>query len=294
MADYNTHKEFGSGDRICYHGVLDMFRNPKISAYLYQSQGSDDYLMLSSNLNIGDYNASTISHIYAFTNADEVRLYRNNELIKTYHKKDSPYPNIPNSPIIIDDFIGNLLEVKEGYSHKVAENMKSVLSATLKYGNRMPFKYKLMFLKLMLFHKVTYEVGYNLYGKYVGNWGSNEIVYKFEGVKNDKVFKTIELSKARTLHLEYTVSNTLLVDDNTYDVALVRIKAVDQNENILPYYNEPFKIDSEGTINIIGPKLLSFKGGYSGIFVKTNGNKGKGILKIETSIEDISIKFNVK
>ena len=294
MNDYNTHKEFGSGDRICYHGVLDMFRNPKISAYLYQSQGSDDYLMLSSNLNIGDYNASTISHIYAFTNADEVRLYRNNELIKTYHKKDSPYPNIPNSPIIIDDFIGNLLEVKEGYSHKVAENMKAVLSATLKYGNRMPFKYKLMFLKLMLFHKVTYEVGYNLYGKYVGNWGSNEIVYKFEGVKNDKVFKTIELSKARTLHLEYTVSNTLLVDDNTYDVALVRIKAVDQNENILPYYNEPFKIDSEGTIDIIGPKLLSFKGGYSGIFVKTNGNKGKGILKIETAIEAISIEFNVK
>ena len=25
--DYNTHKDFGSGDRICYHGVMDMFRN---------------------------------------------------------------------------------------------------------------------------------------------------------------------------------------------------------------------------------------------------------------------------
>ena len=29
MFDYNTHKDFGSGDKICYHGVLDMFRNPK-------------------------------------------------------------------------------------------------------------------------------------------------------------------------------------------------------------------------------------------------------------------------
>ena len=28
MADYNTHREFGSGDRICYHGVMDLFRNP--------------------------------------------------------------------------------------------------------------------------------------------------------------------------------------------------------------------------------------------------------------------------
>jgi len=29
MFDYNTHKDFGSGDRICYHGVMDMFREPK-------------------------------------------------------------------------------------------------------------------------------------------------------------------------------------------------------------------------------------------------------------------------
>ena len=40
MADYNTHKDFGSGDRICYHGVLDMFRNPKLAASVYASQGS--------------------------------------------------------------------------------------------------------------------------------------------------------------------------------------------------------------------------------------------------------------
>ena len=31
--DYNTHKDFGSGDRICHHGVMDMFREPKFAAY---------------------------------------------------------------------------------------------------------------------------------------------------------------------------------------------------------------------------------------------------------------------
>ena len=35
MFDYNTHKDFGSGDRICYHGVMDMFRNPKLAANIY-------------------------------------------------------------------------------------------------------------------------------------------------------------------------------------------------------------------------------------------------------------------
>ena len=36
--DYNTHYDFGSGDRICYHGVTDIFREPKPAAGFYKSQ----------------------------------------------------------------------------------------------------------------------------------------------------------------------------------------------------------------------------------------------------------------
>ncbi len=36
--DYNTHLNFGSGDRICYHGVMDIFRLPKFAAYFYATQ----------------------------------------------------------------------------------------------------------------------------------------------------------------------------------------------------------------------------------------------------------------
>jgi beta-galactosidase len=36
--DYNTHDNFGSGDRICYHGVTDIFREPKPAAGFYKSQ----------------------------------------------------------------------------------------------------------------------------------------------------------------------------------------------------------------------------------------------------------------
>jgi beta-galactosidase len=36
--DYNTHFNFGSGDRICYHGVSDIFRLPKPAAGFYRSQ----------------------------------------------------------------------------------------------------------------------------------------------------------------------------------------------------------------------------------------------------------------
>jgi beta-galactosidase len=36
--DYNTHDDFGAGDRICYHGVVDIFREPKPAAGFYKSQ----------------------------------------------------------------------------------------------------------------------------------------------------------------------------------------------------------------------------------------------------------------
>ncbi len=40
--DYNTHANFGSGDRICYHGVMDIFRTPKSAAGFYKSMCSPE------------------------------------------------------------------------------------------------------------------------------------------------------------------------------------------------------------------------------------------------------------
>ncbi|MBB5058420.1 beta-galactosidase [Granulicella aggregans] len=36
--DYNTHANFGAGDRLCYHGVIDIFRENKPAAGFYKSQ----------------------------------------------------------------------------------------------------------------------------------------------------------------------------------------------------------------------------------------------------------------
>ena len=57
MFDYNTHKDFGSGDRVCYHGVTDMFRNFKLAAYAYASQNKElaPVLEVSSSMDIGEH-----------------------------------------------------------------------------------------------------------------------------------------------------------------------------------------------------------------------------------------------
>ena len=94
MADYNTHREFGSGDRICYHGVMDMFRNPKLSAAVYASQKtprspSDIVLEVSSGMALGDLPGGVPTACWVFTNAESVRLYRGNDTVITYISKST-------------------------------------------------------------------------------------------------------------------------------------------------------------------------------------------------------------
>ena len=42
-----------------------------------------------------------------------------------------------------------------------------------------------------------------------------------------------------------------LTEKNTYDVAAVRIRAVDENGNLLSFYNEPVFFETEGDIGLI-------------------------------------------
>jgi beta-galactosidase len=88
MFDYATHKDFGSGDRICYHGVMDSFRNPKLAAAVYASQQDETpVLEVGSPMDIGDYPAGHIGNFWVFTNADEVKLFKNDEFVSSFKPK---------------------------------------------------------------------------------------------------------------------------------------------------------------------------------------------------------------
>ena len=98
MFDYPTHKDFGSGDRICYHGVMDAFRNPKLAAAFYASQQDETpVLEIGSSMDIGDYPASVIGDVWLFTNADSVKLYKNDQFVAEF--SDTPFKNLPHGPM---------------------------------------------------------------------------------------------------------------------------------------------------------------------------------------------------
>ena len=300
MADYNTHKDFGSGDRICYHGVLDMFRNHKLAAAVYASQkdaknGEDVVLEISSAMDIGEHPACLMKDVYAITNADSVRMYKNDQFIGEYSCRNSPFANLPHGPVLIDDFIGDLMEKNEGFSHGKAEDIKKILLAANKYGlSHLPTHIMLLAAKCVLLRgmKMTDAVG--LYNKYMGHWGGTVTTYRFEAVVDGKVVKTVEKRPVKQVKLDVQVSHTDLVEGDTYDVAAVRLRALSQDGAVLPYYQEPLSLSVSGPIALIGPDVVSPRGGMCGTFVKTTGETGEAALTIvRAGAEPVVVRFNV-
>jgi beta-galactosidase len=103
--DYNTHKDFGSGDRICHHGVMDMFREPKFAAYAYASQCEPDEEVILKPVTFwarGERNIGGVLPLIVLTNCDEVELQYGNNAPKRIGPDREAFPHLPHPPVIID------------------------------------------------------------------------------------------------------------------------------------------------------------------------------------------------
>ena len=298
MFDYNTHKDFGSGDRICYHGVLDMFRNPKLAAAVYACQSEDHapVLEVSSAMDIGERPAGTRGDIYIFTNADSVRMYRNDDFIKEFRKEDSSYPDLLHGPILIDDYLGDLLVTREHFPQKKSDAIKEVLNEAARKG--LPGMSKSTYAKvgrIMLRYRMKQDDLVALFNKYIGDWGGTSTTYRFQAIKDGKVILTRTLTPATSRKLTAEVSHTELTEVHTYDVAAVRIRITDENGNVLPFAADPVILKTSGPIEIIGPSILPLRGGMGGTYVKTTGAAGDALLTLFTPDGlHQEIRFNVK
>ena len=296
MFDYNTHKDFGSGDRICYHGVTDMFRNPKLAASVYASQQEETVVLeLSSSMDIGEHPATNLGPVYMFTNADSVRMYKNGHFIKEYKPADSSFDGIPHGPILVDDFIGDMLETEEGFSKKQSQMLAGALNYLGVHGYQtFPPHIIWTMVKAIALYKMNPMDMVSLYTKYIGNWGETATSYRFEAIKDGEVKKVVIKEPMRKPRLDVKVSHTKLHEGNTYDVAAIRIRAVDENGNVIPYYQEPLKVEVEGPVSIIGTDILSIKGGMGGLYVKTIGEKGIAKVRLlNPQLETVEMEFEV-
>jgi len=294
MFDYATHKDFGSGDRICYHGVTDSFRNPKLAAYLYASQADDHpVLEIGSSFDIGDYPAGSKGDIYAFTNADEVKLYKNDRFVGSF--SGSEFNSLLHGPILINDTIGELIGAEKGFSEKEADLVRRLLLSAEKYGfEHMPLSDKVRLLYAHFRYGLSFEQGYALYGKYMGGWGDESVVWRFDAVKNGHTVKSVVRAPGNRLHIEAAATSNSLIEGSCLDMSLIRISIKDENGNAAPYAQIPLKLEVSGVIGLIGPKTITAEGGMGGAIIRTCGKSGTGTLTISSDMTDpVTLTFEV-
>ena len=167
MFDYNTHKDFGSGDRICYHGVMDMFRNPKLAANIYAcEQEQTPVLEITSSMDIGEHPGCNRGNIYILSNADSVKMYKNDRFIKEYLPGMSPYKHLKHGPILIDDFIGDSFAQNERFRPKHAKEITDAMNLVARGSlNHIPKRLYLTALKLLLIYHIDFAEVTRLYTK---------------------------------------------------------------------------------------------------------------------------------
>ncbi|WP_263349846.1 glycoside hydrolase family 2 protein [Acidicapsa acidisoli] len=102
--DYNTHSDFGSGDRICYHGVTDIFREPKPAAGFYKSQcDPEEEIVLEPSFHWarGDQSIG-FSKAVVCSNCDHLKFYVKDKLIAEVDPDRAQFPNLRYAPFVAD------------------------------------------------------------------------------------------------------------------------------------------------------------------------------------------------
>lgn len=102
--DYATHPEFGSGDRICYHGVMDMFRLPKMAAYFYSSQkppAEGIVLYAATHWTMGDRSGGGNNPLVIFSNCDEIDVFIGEAFQGRLKPDRAAYPQLEHPPFIM-------------------------------------------------------------------------------------------------------------------------------------------------------------------------------------------------
>lgn len=103
--DYNTHKDFGSGDRICHHGVMDMFREPKFAAFAYASQCEPGEAVVLEPVTFwarGERNIGGVLPLMVLTNCEAVELRYGNNAPKRQEPNRERFPHLPHPPVIFE------------------------------------------------------------------------------------------------------------------------------------------------------------------------------------------------
>jgi beta-galactosidase len=171
--DYDTHQEFGSGDRICYHGVSDIFRLAKPAGHFYRSQcdPKEEIVLEPAFLwsAAGDY-SQTMETAIICSNCDHLKLYVGDQLVLEADPDRTQFGNLAHPPFTvnlrrapkkdvlrIEGYVGGNKVIEKKFSHlgidqaftaladdsnlvaDGADSTRVVMRVTDEFGNQMRY-----------------------------------------------------------------------------------------------------------------------------------------------------------
>ena len=293
FVDYHTHIDFGSGDHICAHGVLDMYRNPKFSSYVYQSQREDKPILeVLSNIKPGDIAEAVYGDIYVATNCDYVSLYKNDEYVGDFYPNKKEYKYVKHPLILIDDLVGKTFK-EERFLEKHWARMGKTFSYYAIHGfNKMKFKDAFFLGRMMLKYKISYSDLVYYWNKHVASWGGIAKKWTFKGFKDGKEVVSKEIGPSKVFDLKVETNRTQLEMRNTYDVVRVKVSHVDEYDSLMYYSQRVINIKTSGAIEAIGNENQTLLGGQLSIYVRSK-EKGQGKLTLKMDNIEKEIEFEV-
>lgn len=145
--DYATHNNFGSGDRVCYHGLMDIFRTPKPAAGFYKSlcEPTEEVVLEPSFHWARNDESIGITYALISSNCDHIRMTILNErgefLIGEGDPDRKQFPNLKHPPfsipielkeakwgdLRIDGYIGGKIALSKKYSGKGVDQQFVIL-----------------------------------------------------------------------------------------------------------------------------------------------------------------------
>jgi beta-galactosidase len=242
--DYYTTSVFGAGDHICYHGVCDIFRNPKFAAHFYRSQmePKDGIELFIARYMTPEFN-DVGDALTVFSNCDRVDLYIDGEKFDTQTPDAAGYPNLPHPPFT---FTG--------------------IQAS--YKDKRPNK-----------HEATYE--WNGMAWAVGRW-LGQMVSKIEavGIIDDKeVSRAMIAMHGQAARVVLAPDDAELIADGT-DCTRIVVKVLDDKGQVLPLCHCPVSFEIAGPGKLFGDNPLSVERGMGAIYAGAARDSGTITLQV--------------
>ena len=284
--DYHTHGCFGSGDKICYHGVMDMFRNPKYAAYAYSSQKDPKRQIVMEPVTAasrGEKDGGGMVPFYVMTNCDFVRVYKNGKQVADFYPQKEEFPHLAHPPVMIVHLME--ADVLSGFSEEDRLQFQEYLGKRMKEGTLTGLTQE----DIAYLAKMAQKYGLDMRGlvttviKSAGGWGdaSNNLV--LEGYLDDRAVCRREIGEGKyAAGIAVKADDTVLFSDgDTYDSTRITVEAIDNMGNRMPFIQECVEVTLEGPGRLIGPARFPLIGGSSSFWVRTVGETGSLRVLIE-------------